>query len=230
MTGYSVAPKALGFAFGAMLVARQIALRGWGLAAGEATRALPGDDVISRPDQQLTHGVDVSVTPVDVWPWIAQLGYGRGGWYTPAWVDKYIWHVDNPSVDYIDPELQHVTPGDQIPDGPPGTAVFEVVAATAPEALVLHSRRHPITGVPPNLDDARPGPYLDFSWVFVLEPAGPTGSRLLLRTRGIAHVGSTAHAVGWLVWPPIDYLMSRWMLRGIKQRAEATGESARVRG
>ena len=202
------------------LAARQVAMRGWGLRPGEASRTLPGDDVVSRPDQQLTHGITVAAAPAEVWPWIAQMGYGRGGWYTPRWVDRYIWRVDAVSLDRIDVGLGRLEAGDVILDGPPGTATFDVVDVRPHRALVLHSRRHPLTGVAPDLAAPQPGPYLDFSWTFVLDRDGPDATRLLLRTRGIAHLHPVSHALAWLLWPFIDYAMARWMLLGIKERVE----------
>lgn len=217
--------KAAGLTGGALVAARQMAVRGWGLRPGEATQTLPGDSIMDLEARQLTHGVDVAAPREEVWSWIVQAGYDRAGWYTPRWVDTYLWRVENPSIDYVDPALQHLEVGEVILDGPPGTAVFTVMEIEAGRTLVLHSRRHPVTGVPPNPVLAAPGPYLDFSWVFHLEPRGPERTRLLLRTRGIARTGRLAKLVGWLVWPTIDYLMARWMLIGIKSRAEAGAAS-----
>lgn len=213
--------RAIGGLVGWTLLTRAVAMRGWGLKPGEANRPVPGDDVITQPDQQLTHGVTIAAPPSQVWPWIAQTGYGRGGWYTPAWIDRYLWRVEATSLDHIDPDLQDIAAGDVIPDGPPGTATFSVMEVRPRKALVLHSKRHPVTGVPPDLRSPNPGPYLDFSWSFFLEPIDTGRTRLLLRTRGIAHVEPVAYLLGWLVWPAVDYMMSRWMLRGIKQRAES---------
>ncbi|MFC2176974.1 hypothetical protein ACFLRH_01005 [Actinomycetota bacterium] len=210
-----------GLVVGGLLAVRALAVLGWGLRSGEATQILPGDGIINLAAQQLTHAVDVAAPREEVWSWIVQAGYDRAGWYTPRWVDTYLWRVDNPSIDYVDPNLQHLEVGEVILDGPPGTAVFTVMDIKEGRTLVLHSLRHPITGIPPNLAAVRPGPYLDFSWVFHIEESGPDQTRLLLRTRGIAHTGKSARLVGWLLWPTIDYLMARWMLIGIRSRAEA---------
>ena len=146
------------------------------------------------------------------------MGYHRAGWYTPEWVDQ-LWSVQNPSSEAVVDDLQTLRVGDRIPDGPPGTAFFDVVELDPYRAMVLHSMRHPISGIPPDLLNDRPGPYLDFSWSFVLEMAGVNRTRLLMRTRSnIYPAGMTRIAHVLLV--PIDVLMSRWMLLGIKRRAE----------
>jgi hypothetical protein len=60
---------------------RPARLRG-GLAENEAGRTLPGDELIPEPTWQYTHAVDVGAPSDQVWPWIAQVGQGRGGFYS----------------------------------------------------------------------------------------------------------------------------------------------------
>jgi hypothetical protein len=43
------------------------------------------DEFIAHPMVQWTRGVTVHAVPEPVWSWLAQMGYGRGGWYTPQW-------------------------------------------------------------------------------------------------------------------------------------------------
>jgi len=67
-------------------VVRRVSVR-TGVSDAEALGPLPGDDIISHPMVEWTRGITVRTTPPRVWPWLAQMGYGRGGWYTPEWVD-----------------------------------------------------------------------------------------------------------------------------------------------
>ena len=60
---------------------------GWGSTIGEQTSSLPGDHIITDPDGETTHAISLRSSPDDVWPWLAQMGYGREGWYTPEFVD-----------------------------------------------------------------------------------------------------------------------------------------------
>ena len=61
--------------------------------------------------------------------------------------------------------------------------------------------------------------YGEFTWVFILNPVGEGGTRLILRTRG--NVGPRYLRY---ISPPLYYLaeaiLPRLTLRGIKQRAE----------
>jgi hypothetical protein len=70
------------------VVARRVSVR-TGVSDGEAFGSLPGDEVIPHPMVEWTRGVTVRTTPERVWPWLVQMGYGRGGWYTPEWVDLF---------------------------------------------------------------------------------------------------------------------------------------------
>lgn len=213
-------------AVGGFIGLRWKAGRGWGVEEADRHRTLPGDDVIGRPDAVLTHAVEIDAPPVEVWPWIVQMGADRAGWYTPRWIDEYLWRVDTVSIDHIDAELQTLEVGQRILDGPVGTAVFDVRDVQENRALVLHSQRHPVTGIPPDLDAPDPGPYFDFSWTFVLEEAPDQHTKLLIRTRSVVQLPQLSRLLAWVVGPVLDFVMARWMLLGIKRRVE--GKAAEV--
>ena len=54
----------------------------WGTVRTDATHSLPGDQLVPEPKWSYTLGITVGASPEDVWPWIAQIGLGRGGFYT----------------------------------------------------------------------------------------------------------------------------------------------------
>ena len=56
-------------------------LRSWGATGQERRATLPGDHLV-RGRYQSTHALTIGASPAEVWPWIVQLGYGRGGWYS----------------------------------------------------------------------------------------------------------------------------------------------------
>src|SRR5690348_7641440 len=121
----------------AVFITRRLAQRS-GATSSEVNDTLPGDELVSDPQIQTTRAITIHA-PVDaVWPWVAQVGYHRGGWYTNARLDKLFWRIDNPSADRILPEFQHVEVGDTVPDGPEGTARFTVAAITPGRLLALH--------------------------------------------------------------------------------------------
>lgn len=54
----------------------------WGATDEEVTMTLPGDDLVDHANLVATRAITVCATTNDVWPWVAQLGQGRGGFYS----------------------------------------------------------------------------------------------------------------------------------------------------
>jgi hypothetical protein len=193
-----------------VLLARPWHLR-WGATEQESRAPLPGDDLLANPDLAATRAITVGASTAEVWPWIAQLGQGRGGFYSYDFLENLV-GCNIHSADGIVPEWQALKVGDQVklhPDVPLEVAVFE-----PGRALVLRG------GVP--MGDTPP-PY-DFTWAFVLQELPDGATRLLCRER-------YAYTKWWtplLVEPveAISFVMSQKMLRGIRERAERTSDPA----
>jgi hypothetical protein len=64
--------------------------RTYGSTARERQASMPGDDLVSKPQFVATHGITIDAAPESVWPWLVQMGWHRGGWYTARWVDKLL--------------------------------------------------------------------------------------------------------------------------------------------
>ena len=191
--------------------------RTYGSTARERDLVLPGDRIVGRPQVVTDHAVTVDAPPSAVWPWLLQMGWGRGGWYTARWVDRLLFPANGPSAEAVVPELQDLAVGDFIPDGPPETECGMVVERLEPErALVLHSNSHlPLSW--------RERAELDWSWAFVLHPLDD-GRRTRFHFRSRWTTAPWWFTLGgWLVVVPADFVMSRAMLRGVKERAESQG-------
>ncbi len=169
-----------------------------------------------QPQILTNHSITIDAPPDLVWPWLTQMGWHLGGYYTPAWVDRLLIPKNWSSLDHLDPALvRDIKVGDIIPDGPPGSAWFMVDEVDAPRLLVLHSTTH----LPPGWRE-RFGAEIDWTWCFRL--TGLPGDRTRLQVRVRAHTAPwwlTASYVVTIV--PADYIMTGGMLRGIKQRAES---------
>jgi hypothetical protein len=188
--------------------------RSYGSTPAERDCNLPGDDIVADPQAVTNHAITIDAPPRDVWPWLVQMGWGRGGWYTARWVDRLLFPKNGPSADTIVPDFQHLEIGDFIPDGPPEAHCgFIVEQIEAEHALVLHSTSH----LPPSW---RRHAQLDWSWVFVLTPeADGDQTRFLFRSRWrTAPWWLTAGGRYAIV--PADFIMARDMLRGVRARAE----------
>ncbi len=187
-----------------ILVARPRHLR-WGASIHERDAFLPGDDLIESPDLTATRAITVGASADRVWPWIAQLGQGRAGFYSYDFLENLA-GCDIHSADRIVPEWQDIKIGDEVKLAPP--VALDVAALEPGRSLVLRG------GVPIG---STPAPY-DFTWAWVLrdEPGGT--SRLLVRER----YAYTRPWARFLVEPveAISFVMTQKMLRGIRDRAE----------
>lgn len=197
-------------------VGLQVLGRTAGTTARERRARMPGDDVVIAPTIVTDHAVTIPSPPERIWPWLTQLGWHRAGWYTPRWVDRLLFPQNWPSLDRLDPELvRDLRVGDTIPDGPPGTAWYEVDQVSAPHTLVLHSTTH----VPGSWRE-RFGARIDWTWAFALRQSTPGATRLHLRVRG--------RTAPWMLTVlyqaavvPADYVMAVGMLRGLRSRVRA---------
>lgn len=213
-----IGPLALGVAaaaaaYIAVLRPRQLQ---WGATRSELESALPGDDVLPRASLTATRAISVGATVEDVWPWVAQMGQGRGGLYSYDWLENLV-GCQMHSADHIVAEWQPVAPGDEFRLHP--DIALQVAAAAPPEALVVRGG----IGLSGRTSDSDPGAPYDFTWSFVVVPDGPGRSRLIIRER---YLYLTAWAAA-LVEPVsvVSFLMTERMLRGIRDRAERRGGS-----
>ena len=68
----------VGAAAGVVLIRRVVIpwWHSWGRRA-EDDGPLPGDDLVTDVTTIETRGIDIAAPPEAVWPWLAQMGYGR---------------------------------------------------------------------------------------------------------------------------------------------------------
>ena len=89
--------------------------RTYGTTAAERRRDLLGDELMASPVAVTTHAATIAASPERIWPWLLQMGWHRGGWYTAAWVDRLLFPANWPSASTIVPALQHLDVGDRVP-------------------------------------------------------------------------------------------------------------------
>ena len=175
------------------------AFLGWMATPGEQGQPLPSDRWLVVEDDA-THAIGIAAAPATVWPWLAQMGLGRAGWYSHDLVDNW----GHRSAEEIHPEWQAVTPGDRWPSTPGGRTWFEVLEANPGRSLVLgfHAARGPLRSLP--WSDPSPPVHQRGTWSFALQPAGEHACRLLVRGRGTSRPpGAGCHggaSSGWRTW------------------------------
>ena len=226
MRGRIIAGAAIAGASWLAFVATRQWWKTWGVVPGEATRPLPGDELVPEAQASDTRGITIEAPAEQVWPWLVQMGYGRGGWYSIDQLD-----MRGRSADTIVEAWQNLAVGEIMPTHPGGG--FEVKRLEPNRALVLYG--DPSTMQPARDADsdvmpaglAASGTFLaqtpsEFkaSWAFVLEPVGQDRTRLIERMRYWGGEGTpVAKAALSLLGFGAFVMMQRQML-GIRSRAE----------
>ena len=82
----------------------------WGATAQEASGAVAGDELMPHPDIVATRVVEIDAPPSAVWPWLVQMGPGRGGAYTYDWIERRL-GIDICNTDRLIPEFQELKVG-----------------------------------------------------------------------------------------------------------------------
>jgi hypothetical protein len=209
--------------------------RTWGIDPLEARKPLAGDDLVPVPSAIETRSITIDAPPEAVWPWLVQMGFDRGGWYSYDQLD-----MRGTSTAKILPEYQAIAVGDIVPTSPttgflvrevqPGralvlfsdTALVESQAAAAAEAMKVGDRPVPAGLAVSGAFLGRTPKEFAASWAFTLEPLDDGRTRLIERFR----VRFEAPAPAFRMVGPIMgfgvFVMVRRQLIGIRERAELT--------
>jgi hypothetical protein len=188
----------------------------WGATRDEASGAYPGDELIPDPAHSSTMATTLPAPPERVWPWLAQMGYDRAGWYSWDRLD----HGGKPSADRIVPEWQNLHEGQRVNSMAHGRDQMTVAVLEPGRTLVLRS----IYQVPSfRTVDPRSGPLppacMDSIWGFHLRPAPGGRTRLVIRKRGRG-----PRAVTWpvsLLWDPLHWIMQTRQFHNLRTRVGA---------
>ena len=180
----------------------------WGATPSDLTRVMAGDSFLVDPAYSGTMAVTVSAPPADIWPWLVQIGFQRGGLYSYDWLDRLFGYLDRPSATRILPEFQNLAVGDKIPLGQGPS--WPVAIIESGRALVLDMR---------NMGG------FDWVWQFGLYTVDEKRTRLV--SRSCVRTQSVWARLLTYAIEPAGFLMTRRMLLGIKQRAEGLAAARR---
>jgi hypothetical protein len=171
----------------------------WGARPDEVSRKLPGDELLPGAGTVATRTITIDAPPPAIWPWLVQMGSGRGGVYTYDWIEN-LFGLDMHSTRRILPQYQDVKAGDEFPLGP-GRAAMRVSVLDPERTFTLR--------------------FADGNWVWIFALFAEDGRTRLFSRNRIAAAGAwPARLFGTLVMEPGSLIMERKMLLGIKERAE----------
>ncbi len=200
-------------------------LKGWGSTEEERIRSMPGDELVANANFETTRAVTIAAPPKDVWPWLVQIGQGRGGFYSYDLLENLV-GLDMQSATKIDPSLQQLSIGDVIAVEPEGSG-FKVLSLESNESMLL------------TLDGSGSGPIAEHfrdlnaasSWSFELTPLEQNRTRLVVRWRAryprVNSQDPAASAIG-VALEPVEFVMERKMLQGIRERAEIRSRNSAI--
>ena len=221
----------------------------WGVVPADAERSLAGDELVADPDIVETRTLIIDAVPSKVWPWLVQMGYERGGWYSYDKMD-----MKTSSADRILEQFQGLAEGDIVPTHPEGGFVAKVVEPE--KALVLYLDTELVQGktegeADEKGDEALAGsegdtpvglqfagvvgdkamPEFRGTWAFILEPLDGGRTRLIERFRIWTADAGLPQKLGMPMMGLGVFAMTRKHMLGVKERAEAAanGRGTRAR-
>ncbi|MDS0474850.1 hypothetical protein [Natrinema sp. 1APR25-10V2] len=170
------------------------------------SRQLPGDDLVPEPGDETTRAVTVEAPSDRVWPWVVQLGQGRGGFYSYTWLENLV-GAEIHNVDRIVPELQKLEAGDSI------RMVREDYWFQSPVTSMTVER------VDPNRTLVLQG-HDGGTWTFHLDQLDDETTRFIVRGRKPKNRTAIGYVLRYLTYELPHFVMERGMMLGIKTRAE----------
>ena len=189
----------------------------WGASPRETNRVWPGDEFMPAPETKATRVVTILAPAGRVWPWVAQIGQDRGGFYSYTPLENMV-GAGMKNANKIHREWQKREVGDRVWLGDPtkfdGKAYMVVARWIPGRAMVLVT--------PEDWERIQAGELAqEMVWAFIVEAVHPHGTRLVARSLGGPGVGVKQKLANYLFWDLAHFIMERGMLLGIKKRAEA---------
>jgi len=193
----------------------------WGVTGEEARASLPGDELVPNPKISMTWGITINAPVEAVWPWVVQIGQGRGGFYSYQFLEN-ITGAEIYNADRILSEHQELPleTGISLALGMPPLPIAQHEDG---RFYFLHGIMDTKTmdgfGSMPDTH-AYPEKYMNVGWGFYVHKAGENQTRFLSRWLADYDPALTNKIAYNLFLEPIGFVMGRKMLLGAKQRAE----------
>lgn len=175
-------------------------MKKWGTRLGESQRRLPGDDIIPKPNLEMTHAIDIDAPPEAVWPWLNQMGRERSGYYG---LDTLL-NQGIPSVNFLRKDI-------------PGPVRVEMSLDKGFHVMALEENREYLFGAFNH--QPLPGVTFDVTSLYLLERRRDGSTRLLVRHRVFTY--GMLGPVFNLVYEALYFAFIWQQLKHLKQYAES---------
>ena len=177
-----------------------------------SSHVYPGDEILSNPAMMYDRTRIIDAPASTVYPWLVQLGKGRGGWYLPSSIERFLPRTWRAAVAIV-PAWQDLHEGDIVQDyGFSKDDTFTVRRVEPDRCIVFYSERYGAV----------------FTWTLMLNEFSRVGrdgrertvTEVHLRFRG--RIASTGLKRRLLVYfgDKLDHWTTAPMLAGLAERAE----------
>ena len=182
-----------------------------GATEGEAKRSLPGDEIAPATPFRSTMATTLRARPEEVWPWLLQVGWDRGAFYSYNWIEGLM-GMDLHNADHIHPEWQDLGIGDTMWMSHPRLKTLfpqTRVAVIEPYRTLVFAIYGPGGA---GSFDAPSG-----AWTFALEPIDAESTRLIARLQ-VAAPTLLGKAIFYGFMEPAHFVMQQGMFKGLQER------------
>jgi proline iminopeptidase len=184
----------------------------WGATDEELAGPYPGAEFVPEGERAATMAVTIDAPPEQVWPWLVQMGWDRGGWYSWDLLDN----AGRPSAEEVHPEWQDLAVGDRLKCL--GLDSYQVAVLEPNRFLGLHWLGD-LRGRVLDPTQPRPSAYMEGFWGFLLTPL-PGGTRLVIGGYQAARPRWFERVQYDWVFPVMVWIMQARMMVVLKRNVE----------
>ncbi|MBI5310141.1 MAG: hypothetical protein HZB14_03785 [Actinobacteria bacterium] len=189
----------------------------WGATEAENAATYPGDDLVEGGERQPVMATTLDAPPSEVWPWLAQMGCDRAGFYSWDRLDN----GGRPSARELNPDWAVAT-GDRIRSTTKSDHWFDVALADPPHTLILRAPMVLPSGRMFDPATESPESFSDSTWAFHLRELPGGRTRLIVGGVARAEPRLPNEVSAWLFWEPVHWVMQTKQFRELRRR---TGKS-----
>ncbi len=191
----------------------------WGTTEEERERSYPGDELVTNPKVAYTHAIEINAPLQAVWPWVVQIGQGRGGFYSYTFLENMvgcqIYNTNQVLPEYQD--LENI-PGIRLH---PAMGPLRISHYSPGAYFVLHGSTDLSMNTKEKKGNDAAENFLNTTWLFYLSETENGQTRLISRWRAdFPNRRGLKILYGAPLTGSIAHVMDIKMLHGIKKRAE----------